>query len=229
MGCFRKCDMSPHSLPCASIPPLGQRPIRIFATAILAWTVPFVATAEDWFPDRFSMTPPPVASRNLLELSLEELATIKVTSVSKAPELLFAAPTAIAVLTAEEIHRSGAHRIPDALRLVPGVNVAQQDAHTFAISARGSSDAFANKLLVLMDGRSVYSPLFSGVLWDAQDTVAGERSRRTLSRRAQSARRPPPGIRALRPRDPAHRGRAQRLRAGGHSVLGFTGFRRGDR
>ncbi len=117
------------------------------------------------------MTPPPVAERNLLELSLEELATIKVTSVSKAPELLFEAPTAIAVLTEEDLRRSGAHSLPDALRLVPGVNVAQQDAHTFAISARGSSDAFANKLLVLMDGRSLYSPLFSGVLWDAQDTV----------------------------------------------------------
>lgn len=144
---------------------------NLLSTAIIAWSAPLVVSAADWFPERFSMTPPPVAARNLLELSLDELATIKVTSVSKAPELLFEAPAAISVLTADDIRRSGAHSIPDALRLVPGVNVAQQDAHTFAISARGSSDAFANKLLVLMDGRSVYSPLFSGVLWDAQDTV----------------------------------------------------------
>jgi iron complex outermembrane recepter protein len=110
------------------------------------------------------------APSELKKLSVEELLDIDVTSVSKYPEKLSSAAAAVSVLTQEDITRSGVTNIPDALRLVPGLDVAQVDAHTWAISSRGFNDVFANKLLVLMDGRSVYTPLFSGVFWEVQDT-----------------------------------------------------------
>lgn len=106
----------------------------------------------------------------LKKLSVEQLLDIDVTSVSKYPEKRSAAAAAVTVLTPEDLERSGVTNIPDALRLVPGLDVAQVDAHTWAISSRGFNDIFANKLLVLMDGRSVYTPLFSGVFWEVQDT-----------------------------------------------------------
>lgn len=107
----------------------------------------------------------------LKRLSVEELENVDVTSVSKYPEPLFDAAAAITVLTGQDIERSGAANIPDALRLVPGMDVAQVDAHTWAISSRGFNDVFANKLLVMIDGRTVYTPLFSGVFWEVQDTL----------------------------------------------------------
>jgi iron complex outermembrane receptor protein len=96
---------------------------------------------------------------------------VEITSVSKKEEKLTEAPAAVYVLTQEDIHRSGATCIPEALRLVPGLDVARIDAHTWAISSRGFNNEFANKLLVLIDGRSVYTPLFSGVFWDVQDPM----------------------------------------------------------
>jgi len=108
---------------------------------------------------------------DLTELSLEELMNIEVTSVSKKTEKLSKAAAAIFVITQEDIHRSGVTSITEALRLAPGIEVARVDAHTWAISARGFNDVFANKLLVLLDGRSIYTPLFSGVFWDQQDTL----------------------------------------------------------
>lgn len=107
----------------------------------------------------------------LKRLSVEELENLDVTSVSKYPERLFDAAAAITALTQEDIERSGATSIPDALRLVPGMDVAQVDSHTWAISSRGFNDIFANKLLVMIDGRTVYTPLFSGVFWEVQDTL----------------------------------------------------------
>jgi len=109
--------------------------------------------------------------RDLTEISLDELVNLKVTSVSKKPENLAQAPAAIAVITGEDIRRSGVTTIAEALRLAPGLEVARVDSITWAISSRGFNDLFANKLLVLMDGRSVYTPLFSGVYWDVQDTL----------------------------------------------------------
>ncbi|HJT81348.1 MAG TPA: TonB-dependent receptor, partial [Chthoniobacterales bacterium] len=106
----------------------------------------------------------------LKKLSVEQLLDIDVTSVSKYPQKLSAAAAAVAVLTPDDLERSGVTNIPDALRLVPGLDVAQVDAHTWAISSRGFNDIFANKLLVLMDGRTLYTPLFSGVFWEVQDT-----------------------------------------------------------
>src|ERR1700731_4640181 len=112
-----------------------------------------------------------VSPSTLKKLSVEQLVDIDVTSVSKYPEKFSEAAAAVAVLTSEDIERSGVTKIPDALRLVPGLDVAQVDAHTWAISSRGFNDIFADKLLVLIDGRTVYTPLFSGVFWDVQDTL----------------------------------------------------------
>jgi iron complex outermembrane receptor protein len=107
----------------------------------------------------------------LKSLSIEELLQTKVTSVSKKSEHLFSAAAAITVITQEDIEKAGILSIPEALRLVPGLQVAQIDSSRYAISARGFNDFFANKLLVLIDGRSIYTPLFSGVYWNAQDTL----------------------------------------------------------
>src|SRR4029077_18360662 len=102
-------------------------------------------------------------------LSVEELMDIEVTSVSKRPEKLIETPSAIQVVTDEDIRRFGATNIPEALRLAGNLNVAAQNSHDWNISARGFNTDLANKLLVLIDGRTVYTPLFSGVFWDVQD------------------------------------------------------------
>lgn len=110
-------------------------------------------------------------TEDLTSLSLEELSTLKVTSVSKRAESVADAAASIFVITNESIRRAGAASLPEALRLAPNLQVAQADARNFAVTARGFNSAFENKLLVLIDGRSVYTPLFSGVFWDAQDVV----------------------------------------------------------
>ncbi|MEO0437762.1 MAG: TonB-dependent receptor [Pseudomonadota bacterium] len=110
-------------------------------------------------------------NKELFELSLDELLDVEVVSVSKRAESIFDAPAAIFVVTAEDIRRSGAMNIPEALRLAPGIDVAQIDSNKWAISTRGYNQRFSNKLLVLMDGRPIYSPVFSGVFWDSQDTL----------------------------------------------------------
>src|SRR5882724_6729510 len=105
----------------------------------------------------------------LKKLSMEELMDIEVTSVSRHPEKLLQAASAIQVITGEDIRRSGATSVPEALRLADNLDVAQQNSHDWNISARGFNTDLANKLLVLMDGRTVYTPLFSGVFWEVQD------------------------------------------------------------
>lgn len=105
----------------------------------------------------------------LADLSLEQLAGVEVTSVSKSAQNLQSAAAAITVVTGEEIRRSGATSVPEALRFVPGLNVARQGASDWALSSRGFSSINSEKLLVLSDTRSIYTPLFSGVLWDVQD------------------------------------------------------------
>src|SRR5580704_17638492 len=109
--------------------------------------------------------------KNLAQASLEDLLNIQVTSVSKKEQKLSQTPAAVFVITQEDIHRSGALNIPDLLRMVPGLDVAQINANTWAISARGFNLEFANKLLVLVDGRAVYTPLFGGVYWDTVDVT----------------------------------------------------------
>jgi len=108
-------------------------------------------------------------SQDLSQASLEDLMNIRVTSVSKKEQKLSKAGAAVFVITQEDIRRSGATNIPDLLRMVPGVEVAQIDASSWAISIRGFNDRYANNVLVLIDGRTVYSPDFGGVEWDEQD------------------------------------------------------------
>ena len=103
------------------------------------------------------------------KMSLEQLMNLDVTSVSRAPQPYAQAPAAIQVITGDQIRRSGASSIPEALRLADNLDVAQKNSHDWAITARGFNTALGNKLLVLMDGRTVYTPLYSGVFWDQQD------------------------------------------------------------
>ncbi|MFO7553814.1 MAG: TonB-dependent receptor, partial [Desulfobacterales bacterium] len=109
--------------------------------------------------------------KDFTEFTLEELMNVEIVSVSKKPEKLSDAAAAVFVITQEDIRRSGATSIPEALRLAPGVHVARITSTDWAINIRGLNDQFANNLLVLIDGRSVYTPVFSGVFWDIQDTV----------------------------------------------------------
>jgi iron complex outermembrane receptor protein len=105
----------------------------------------------------------------LKRMSFEELMNVEVTSVSRTTEPLRDAAAAVAILTHEDIRRSGATTIPDALRAVPGIHVGEQTASSWAVSARGFSNVNSEKLLVLSDTRSIYTPLVSGVGWDVQD------------------------------------------------------------
>jgi iron complex outermembrane receptor protein len=111
------------------------------------------------------------SSSEMKKLSLEELMDIEIISVSKRPENLSEAASAVQVITREDIRRSGATSLPEALRLAPNLQVARLNAREWAISARGFNATFANKLLVMIDGRTVYTPLYSGVFWDAQHVL----------------------------------------------------------
>ena len=108
---------------------------------------------------------------DLADFSLEQLADVKVTSVSRQSERLSEAAASVYVITHEDIVRSGVTTLPEALRLAPGVEVARKGSYTWSISLRGFNNNLSNKLLVLIDGRSVYSPLYAGVFWDVQDTL----------------------------------------------------------
>jgi iron complex outermembrane recepter protein len=123
----------------------------------LSIAVPVVAVAQ-------SPLPP-----DLTNASLEDLLNTQVTSVSKKDQALLKAAAAVFVISQEDIRHSGAVNIPDLLRMVPGLNIARVDANTWAISVRGFNTRYSDKVLVLIDGRSVYTPSFSGVYWDQQD------------------------------------------------------------
>src|SRR5450755_394962 len=107
--------------------------------------------------------------QDLTKVNLEDLMNMEVTSVSKKEQKMSNTASAVFVITAEDIARSGANNIPDLLRIVPGVEVAQINSSKWAISIRGFNGQYSNKLLVLVDGRTVYTPMLSGVFWDAQD------------------------------------------------------------
>ena len=144
----------------------GQSHITVRCTRVLAsmllpvllGTAP-IAAAADEVPD------------DLMNMSLEALMNVEVTSVSKKPEKKTDAAAAIFVITSSDLQRWGVTNIPEALRRVPGIYVARIDANKWAITSRGFNSRFANKLLVLIDGRSVYTPLFAGVYWDTQDVM----------------------------------------------------------
>lgn len=103
---------------------------------------------------------------NTLGMSLEELMNIEVTSVAKKPQQLKDIPSAVHVISADDIKRIGATSIPEALRLAPGVHVMLLSNNRWAVSIRGAAREYSDKLLVLIDGRSVYLPTFSGVMWE---------------------------------------------------------------
>src|SRR5258705_1384753 len=114
--------------------------------------------------------PPP----DLTTIGIEAVMNMEVTSVTKGPERLMDAAAAVQVITSEDIRRSSATTLPDLLRLVPGVQVARVTSNSWAVGVRGFTSTLSRSLLVLIDGRSVYSPLFAGVYWDVQDVVLND-------------------------------------------------------
>jgi len=107
----------------------------------------------------------------LKHLSLTDLANVEVTSASKEPEEIWRTPAAVYVLTQEDIRRSGATNIPEVLRLVPGLQVARINSNQWSVNIRGLGSGFSKSVLVLIDGRSVYTPLYAGVYWDVQNVL----------------------------------------------------------
>jgi len=112
-----------------------------------------------------------VLSEDYFELGLEDLLSVEVTSVAKKKQTLNEVAAAVFVITQKDIQRSGVTSVPEALRMAPGIQVAKMDANKWAITSRGFNSQMTNQLLVLIDGRSVYTPSFSGVYWDVQDTL----------------------------------------------------------
>lgn len=114
------------------------------------------------------------ANASLKQLSLAELGNLEVTTTSKEPEEVWKTPAAIYVLTQDDIRRSGATSIPEVLRLVPGVEVAQVNSNIWSVGIRGFGNAFSKSVLVMIDGRSVYTPMFAGVYWDVQNVMLSD-------------------------------------------------------
>ena len=135
-----------------------RRILSLLLVAVFYATSMFAQVQQNVVPDVTAM-------------SMEDLMNVQVTSVSKRTQKLADAAAAIFVITQDDIRRSGATSIPEALRMVPGVQVARIDENKWAIASRGFNGRFDNKLLVLIDGRSVYTPLFSGVYWNIQDVM----------------------------------------------------------
>jgi iron complex outermembrane recepter protein len=146
---------------------------RFVATLLLAFGVK--SFAQEAYPTQIEPKPlpsytPTSSLTKLKTLPLEALVDVEVTSASRRPEKLSETSSAVDVITADDIERAGVTNLPDALRLGAEMEIAQVDGHTWAISARGFDTTVANKMQVLMDGRSLYTPLFSGVFWDVQQT-----------------------------------------------------------
>jgi iron complex outermembrane receptor protein len=121
-------------------------------------------------------------AQSLKDLSLEQLGNIEVTTQTKEPEEIWNAAAAVSVLTKEDIRRLGATNIPDLLRMLPGVFVGSVNSSNWAVGVRGFTSNFSKSLLVLIDGRSVYTPLFGGVYWAVQDLVLEDIDRIELIR-----------------------------------------------
>src|SRR5467141_417028 len=140
--------------------------MRLVAANFLAFVVSLAGPMQKSWA---SVTP--TDNDDLKQLSLEQLANVEVTTASKEPVTIARTPAAVYVLTSEDIRRSGATSIPDALRLVPGVEVARIDSNKWSLGVRGFTGRLSRSVLVLIDGRSVYTPLFAGVYWEVQDTL----------------------------------------------------------
>lgn len=145
-----------------------MRPLLPSLAAFLVVCLTAVPAADDRKPGQ---------PQDLKKLSLEELSQIEVTSVSRRPEPLSRTPAAISVVRQDDIRRSGYASVAEALRLGDAIDVAQVNGGTWGISTRGFNQSTANKLLVLMDGRSTYVPLFGGTFWDTQDMFLGDLDR----------------------------------------------------
>jgi iron complex outermembrane recepter protein len=141
----------------AAVSWLAQAPVAVGVIAAALLLAPAPARAQ--------------AALEVTQMSLEDLMNIQLTTLSRKPQRLTDTAAAAYVLTADDIQRSGATNLPDALRLVPGLEVERIGSGRWAVSARGFNGRFANKLQVLIDGRSVYAPLFSGVFWEAEDVL----------------------------------------------------------
>ena len=111
----------------------------------------------------------PIQEQQLKSMSLEELGNVEVTTASKQPEEVWKTPAPIFVITSDDIQRSSATTLPELLRMVPGVQVSRMQSDAWAVGVRGFANQFSKGLLVMIDGRSVYTPLFEGVYWDVQD------------------------------------------------------------
>src|SRR5687768_4255981 len=122
----------------------------------------------------YAQVPPPTLAQDLKRLSIDELAELDVTSVSRRVERLSESAAAVSVVRQDDIRRTGVVSLAEAMRLGDGLDVARYDGRTWAISARGFNISTANKLLVLMDGRTLYSPLFAGTFWDVHDTLLAD-------------------------------------------------------
>ncbi len=142
--------------------------IKWFYTVLFCCWYPSCAFSDELAAD---LNQPSIELKQLIQLDLTDLLNLEVTSVSKKAQKVSKSAAAIFVITGQDIKRSGVTSIPEALRMAPGVDVARIDGNKWAITSRGFNGRFANKLLVLIDGRSVYTPFFSGVHWDVQDTL----------------------------------------------------------
>jgi len=139
----------------------NSRPVRLGLLLTAACLSPPLLAEEPAAPD----------AAVAVDMSLEDLLNVEITSAARKSQRLNDVAAAVYVISREDIERSGATNIPEALRLAPGVNVARLANNRWAVSVRGFNSRFSNKLLVLMDGRSMYSHLFSGVLWEVEDTL----------------------------------------------------------
>ncbi|MGA1867678.1 MAG: TonB-dependent receptor plug domain-containing protein [bacterium] len=122
-------------------------------------------------PSKFAFAEGTYEPSDLISLELEELLELKVLTATRRPDSIYESPAAVYVLTQEDIRRSGMTLLPECLRMVPGMQVARMSSSDWAISSRGFQRQYSNKLLVLIDGRSIYTPLFSGVFWDTYETI----------------------------------------------------------
>ncbi|HMF70996.1 MAG TPA: TonB-dependent receptor plug domain-containing protein, partial [Flavitalea sp.] len=155
-----------HPISSQSRPPIVAYPMLLL-TLLALLPLAVLSQSKDTLP----------SPQALKRLSLEELMNIEVTSISMRPEKLTEVASAVQVITAENIHRSGVMRLPEALRLASNLQISQANSHDWAVTARGfnglpsAGGIVANKLQVTIDGRSVYSPIFGGVFWDLQNTL----------------------------------------------------------
>ncbi len=142
--------------------------------ACLGWLLFALAVSGLRGDDPQQNSPADQGPAALKKLSLEELSQLEVTAVSKKPEKAFQTPAAIFVITGDDIRRSGATSLPEALRLAPGVEVARIDGNKWSIGIRGFGSRLSRSVLVMIDGRTVYAPLFAGTYLEVQDTRASQ-------------------------------------------------------